>query len=81
MYLPHGMCLYRFRAEFPYYYDGCMQASCCNREGNEYLGTMFPSLEERAEGCKASRTELYVCGKCAGVSRFPRYHAAKKVKA
>mmetsp|Transcript_24067 Transcript_24067/g.40066 ORF Transcript_24067/g.40066 Transcript_24067/m.40066 type:complete len:241 (-) Transcript_24067:138-860(-) len=64
-----------FRESFPYYYDQCLV--CSNRDDNDYLGTVYPTVEERSY--QASRTELYVCGSCNSTSRFPRYNDVSKV--
>lgn len=64
-----------FRDQFPYFYDQC--ECCLNRENNSYLGTIFPNVTER--NFLAGRTELYLCGLCNNVSRFPRYNNVAKV--
>eukprot|EP01038_Epipyxis_sp_PR26KG_P012985 gene12985-17412_t len=64
-----------FRQEFPYYYDKC--SLCDNSNNNEFLGVIFPSLDEQSY--LASRTELYLCGSCSNISRFPRYNNVTKV--
>lgn len=53
---------------------------CQERENNQYLGTVYPSIEERVDGSKAGRTELYLCGTCHQASRFPRFNSMSKVK-
>jgi hypothetical protein len=69
----------RFRQQFPYYYDQCLLPNCSNKVGNEYLGTVYPAEEELGPQCGACRTELYLCGSCKEVSRFPRYNVVTKV--
>eukprot|EP01041_Mallomonas_annulata_P011195 gene11195-23385_t len=66
-----------FRSEFPYFYDTCEK--CGNNAGNEFIGYVFPSPQERSH--LAGRTELYHCGcdSCKAQFRFPRYNAMSKV--
>lgn len=59
-----------FKADYPYYYDGCMK--CANAEGNVFLGVIAPTPAEQEH--YAGRTELYQCGCCASFSRFARYN-------
>jgi len=64
-----------FRNRFPYFYDQC---SCCsNKHDNLFLGYVYPNQSE-AEYL-ARGTELYVCGACRHVSRFPRFNNVAKV--
>lgn len=69
-------CHRRFRQIFPYYYDACN--ACSNREQNKYFGCVYSDAEEREY--QSGRTELYRCGKCENVSRFPRYNHMVKVR-
>mmetsp|Transcript_45459 Transcript_45459/g.50960 ORF Transcript_45459/g.50960 Transcript_45459/m.50960 type:complete len:299 (-) Transcript_45459:269-1165(-) len=66
-----------FRSIFPYYYDGC---KACNIKkslmGRNFFGRMYPNETQVNEG-KAKTIELYHCNKCNGVTKFPRYNAAK----
>ena len=66
-----------FRDEFPYFYDACLVDECANKENNSFIGYIYPSEAERED--KASRTELYLCGKCGGQHRFPRFSIVLKV--
>ena len=54
--------------------------SCTNgqKDGNEYLGFVYPSLREREEG-RAGGTELFLCVSCRQVTRFPRFHRAQAI--
>jgi peptide-N4-(N-acetyl-beta-glucosaminyl)asparagine amidase len=64
-----------FKQSFPYYYDHCY--ACANRKDNEYFGSVYsiPSEREHLSG----RTELYFCGSCRSLSRFPRFNDMRKV--
>ena len=66
-----------FRSEFPYFYDACLAPECGNKENNSFTGYIYPSEIERSD--KAGRTELYLCGKCGGQHRFPRFNNVIKV--
>jgi hypothetical protein len=64
-----------FRNRFPYFYDQC---SCCNnKDNNLFLGYVYPNSSEVEY--LARGTELYVCGACKHVSRFPRFNNVAKV--
>tara|TARA_A100001015_G_scaffold314605_1_gene424412 strand:- start:628 stop:1815 length:1188 start_codon:yes stop_codon:yes gene_type:complete len=73
-----------FREEFPYYYSKCdynnNDDGCANTEkdGNLYLGSVYPSAQERANDARAGVCELFLCHTCKKVTRFPRYHAMNK---
>ena len=74
------LLLTRFKNEFPYYYDQCLESTCLNKQNNQYFGTVCPSkLEYGEDSTAATRTELYVCGRCQTISRFPRYYRMSKV--
>lgn len=70
-----------FREQFPYYYSKCDYSHCNNNEkdGNLYLGSVYPSKAERMDDARAGVCELFLCKSCEKVSRFPRYHAMNKV--
>lgn len=64
-----------FRGEFPYYYDTCLQ--CTNKVNNTFIGYIRPNEDETRS--RAGRTELYSCGKCGGLTRFPRFNLLDRV--
>ena len=58
-----------FKAGFPYYKSACLHCGH-NGQGNRMLGVVAPSAVERE--VNATLTEVYCCGDCGRVYRFPR---------
>ena len=65
-----------FRQEFPYYRDQCDN---CHAKGCKFQGNQAPTEEERMRSAFIDTTEVYRCGKCHKITRFPRYLAATEI--